>query len=229
MAESDVQHAMQDSAHTTIPSSGSTSGRSPFRLAVLLGVIAITTVATTVGTALSPKLVGDAPLTLIALNPNWRHLVLVVPITSVVPFLVVAMARMFVADPFFYFLGRWYGNDAIVWAERHAGRLGRFLRWVERKFKRAGRVILFFAPGGFICMLAGAMGMSRRSFFLIDIAGTIAGAVFWRFVGHLFADPIETALGFIAEHVHELMVCTIALVAVGWLLRLRFVRRNREG
>lgn len=217
---------MHDQVNPTAPSPDLASGRSPSRLALLLTVIAATTVATTLGTALSPKLVGDAPLVLIALNPNWRHLVLAVPVTDVAPFLVVTMSRMFMADPFFYFLGRWYGNDAIVWVERHAGRTGRVLRWVERKFRKSGRVILFFAPGGFICMLAGASGMSRRVFFLIDIAGTVAGALFWRFTGDVFSSPIETVRGFIAEHVGALMVCTVALVTVGWLIRLRFVRRR---
>ncbi len=222
---------MHDQADPTVvsadvPSGDVPSGRSPLRLALLVTVIAATTVATTLGTAFSPRLVGEAPLVLIALNPNWRHLILAVPVTDVAPFLVVTMSRTFAADPFFYFLGRWYGNDAIVWVERHAGRTGRVLRWVERKFKNWGRVILFFAPGGFICMLAGASGMSRSVFFLIDIAATLTGALVWRFTGDVLSSPIETVRGFISEHVGVLMVCTVALVTVGWLFRLRFVRRR---
>jgi uncharacterized membrane protein YdjX (TVP38/TMEM64 family) len=198
------------------------------RLGILVAIIAVAWVGTMIGTALSPTLVVESPLALIALNPNWRHVVLAVPVTGAVPFFAVTMGRMFLTDPVFYYLGRWYGNDAVVWVEGRAGGVGRVLRWVERKFKKSGRLLLFLMPGGFICLLAGASGMSRRTFLLIDIAGTVMGAVVLRVAGDAFAGPIDTVRAFVAEHMGVLTLCTIAFVAVGVTIRGVIARRNRS-
>lgn len=196
------------------------------RLAILITVIAIAWAGTMIGTALSPTLVVESPLSLIALNPNWRHALLVVPVTSAAPFFAVIIARMFFTDPIFYFLGRWYGDRAVVWVEEHSGNIGRWLRWIERKFKKGGGVILFFLPGGFICLLAGASGMSRTKFLLIDLAGTVAGAVVFRLAGDVFAGPIGVVRAFVSENMTVLTLCTVALAAAGVAARLRMTRRR---
>ena len=217
---------MQDPVDPVVVVPEDAARRSRLRLFILIGVIAVAWVGTMVGTALSPTLVVESPLLLIALNPNWRHVVLAVPVTDAVPFFAVTIARMFFTDPIFYLLGRWYGNDAVIWVEERSGGIGRVLRWTERKFKKAGRVILYFLPGGFICLLAGASGMSRTTFLLIDIAGTVTGAAIMRFAGDVFEGPIDVVREFVSDHMSELTLCTIVLVAVGVAIRLRIVRRR---
>ena len=83
--------------------------------------MAILTISGWVGDALAPSLVNDNPLLLIALNPRLRNLVLVSPETSVVPFMAVAIVRLVVSDPVFFWFGRRYGPRG---GEEAGGRCG---------------------------------------------------------------------------------------------------------
>ena len=72
--------------------------------------MAITTILAWVGDAFAPTLLVSAPIVLILCNPRLRNLVLAAPTLGAVPFITIAVARLVLTDPFFYWFGRRYGD-----------------------------------------------------------------------------------------------------------------------
>ena len=70
---------------------------------------------------LTPKLLKDHPLALMALSPRYRNFLLVWNRVDFAPFLVVGVLRLLVSDPVYYLLGRFYGDGAIRWFENAMG------------------------------------------------------------------------------------------------------------
>ena len=64
--------------------------------------------------AFTPILVRDHLLLLIVLEARNRYLLLVSGKLGVTEFVVVGVARRFASDPFFYLLGRWYGEAGVA-------------------------------------------------------------------------------------------------------------------
>lgn len=196
------------------------------RLGLALGPIALTSIMTLTGTALSPTLLVKAPLALVALNPVMRHLVLVSPSVPTEWFYGIALIRLFLPDPFYYLIGRWYGSDAVAWIERRAGGAGKMVRLLEKAFARAGYVVLFVAPMGLICVLAGAAKIRPAWFVIIDVAGTLTAITLVRLFGEAFATPLSQVRDFVAANVLVLTVLSVTL-ALGTTLLRRW--RNRRG
>ncbi len=193
------------------------------RLTLLLAPVVIASAASLSGTALAPSLLVSAPLALISLNPVTRHLVLVSGLVDTVPFFAVAVARLFLPDPFYFLIGRLYGGDAVSWVERRSGRAGRLVRRVDAVFKKAGPLVLFVAPVGLICVLAGASRMRPSHFALINLAGTLTAVTLVRLFGVALERPIDIVRGFVEANVLLLTVVStlLVLISVG-------VRRYRE-
>ena len=106
-----------------------------------------------------PTLLDKAPLLLLVCNPRLRNLVLVSPMVDFVPFVVVAVGRLVISDPLFYWFGRRYGDTRSAgWsagsAGRGAGALGR------EAFRKAAWPVVALIPNNIICLLAGATGMA---------------------------------------------------------------------
>ena len=83
----------------------------------------------------------------------------------------------------------------------------------------SGRRVVFLV----ICLLAGASGMRPLTFFTLNLSGTLARLYAIRWLGDVFADPIESILGFIQDYRVPLLVLTVSLV--GWT----FLREWRSG
>ncbi|MDP9420224.1 MAG: VTT domain-containing protein [Actinomycetota bacterium] len=188
-------------------------------MSAALAAIATSAVA---GNALAPTLVVNHPLLLLALNTTTRHLVLTSTSVDFVPYLVVGLVRRLLEDPLLFLLGRWYGDDAIGWVDDKVGG-GRFLRAVQRNFHWIGWLLVAVAPGGVVCVLAGASRMPTAVFLVLNIAGTIATIVALRRFGDSFAGPIDAAVAFIAENVVVLTAASVGLT-VAYVLRRRRVR-----
>ena len=75
----------------------------------------------TVANALTPWLLKNHPLWLVALEARNRNLLATASRVDVVPFVVFAVVRRMVSDPLFFLLGRLYGDRALRWAERRLG------------------------------------------------------------------------------------------------------------
>jgi membrane protein DedA with SNARE-associated domain len=195
-------------------------------LALLLAPIIGTTLLTLTGTVLAPALLAEHPLLLVSLNPAPRHLVLATNSVDALPFFAVALARLFFADPFYYLLGRGFGADAVAWIERRSGASGKLLRSIEKLFARAGVVLLFIAPAGLMCVLAGAARMRPLLFVVVNLLGTIAGLLVVRASGAALAEPIETVREFVQANVIALTLASVLVVMISSYLRRRRARRS---
>jgi membrane protein DedA with SNARE-associated domain len=176
-----------------------------------------------VGNAVAPSLVDSRPLLLLALNATTRHLLLTSTSVSVVPWVVVGLGRRLVEDPFLYLLGRWYGDDAVAWLDRHLGG-GRLLRLAERRFRTFGWPLVALFPGGAVCVLAGASGMGVVPFLALNIGGSLVTLLLLRRFGEAVADPVDAVVDATGRNALVLTLVTTALTAV-WLVRQR--RRAR--
>lgn len=171
------------------------------------------------GNALSAALLDRRPLLLLALNATTRHLVLTSTSVEVVPWVVVGLGRRLLEDPFLYLMGRWYGDDAVTWVERHLGG-GRFLRWARRRFRLVGLPLVALLPGGVVCVLAGASGMSPVVFLALNVGGTLLTLYLIRRFGEAAREPIDAVVDWTGDNWVPLTVVTVALTGL-WLYRRR--------
>ncbi|HET9442205.1 MAG TPA: hypothetical protein VFO65_02710 [Acidimicrobiales bacterium] len=209
---------MQDEGRTT------PGRRHPRRTALLLVAPLVVIFGTAaVGNALFPVLVNDHPLVLLALNATTRHLVATSTSIDVAPYVAVAFARRLVEDPFLYLLGRRYGDGAVDWMGRKLG-AGRLFRAGQRNFRLWGSVLVFFFPGGVVCVLAGASGMPVWLFLLLNVAGTAVTIALLRSAGEEASVPLGYALDFVAANVVPLTFVSV-LVTIAVLGQ----RRRRAG
>ena len=178
---------------------------------------------TTIGVALMPTLLSYSPLLLIALAPLGRHLLLAAPVTAFAPFLVVATLRRLLTCVLSYMVGEAYGEAGIGWVKQHYPRAGRLVRVLERVFRRAGPLVVLFAPGPIICALAGVTRMRWVVFLPIATLGQMAVITITHRVGAALQEFILPILAWLEEN----MIVT-TLVCVALVLAYRFVRRNRE-
>ena len=187
--------------------------RSSLWLLVPLVVIFATAAA---GNALFPALVTSHPLVLLALNATTRHLVATANSVDVVPYVTVALARRLVEDPVLYLLGRRYGDGAGAWLGRRLG-AGRLLHAVRHRFRVGGLFLVFFFPGGVVCVLAGASGMPLWLFLALNVAGTLVTIFLLRSAGEEFEGPLTQVLDIVGDNVVTLTivsaVVTLAVVA----------------
>lgn len=174
-----------------------------------------------VGDALAPDLVNSHPLRLLAMNARNRNLILVTNNLDAPSYYIVGTLRLLLADPLFFLLGRWYGDTAIKWMESRTKTFGSQLRHMEGWFAKAAYPIVFIAPNQYICLFAGAAGMSVVGFFIANISGTIVRLYLIRRLGEAFEAPIDDLLGFIRDYRTPLLVVSIGIFAVVMVNELR--------
>jgi membrane protein YqaA with SNARE-associated domain len=180
-------------------------------------------VAGVVANAILPTLIADVPALVPALTTRADRLLLVAPLLPGEVFLGVALVRELVGDPLFYLFGRRYGDAGIRWIERRSGPDSRWLRTIERLFRRAAYVVVAVWPINVVCLLAGATKMRPLAFFSLNITGTLVriGLIF--VIGDLLQDPIRSIVSFITEYQWYLTGVTFTLVAVS------LVHQGRRG
>ena len=176
--------------------------------------MAVTTILAWVGDAFAPTLLVSAPIVLIICNPRLRNLVLAAPTLGAVPFIAVAVARLVVMDPFFYWFGRRYGDVAIRWMEQKLGPGAAIVLWLERFFSRAGYVAVTVLPNQWICLLAGTTKMRVRTFVILNVGGTVVRVVLIWWLGDVFARPILSFNDWIGEYRMQLTLVTFAIVGI---------------
>jgi membrane protein DedA with SNARE-associated domain len=181
-------------------------------LALLVTPIIVLVIASYVGDALTTTLAGSHPLVLTALNARNRILVLTTVRLDPVSYYVVATLRLLLSDPLFFVIGMLYGDAAVTWLEGKSPTYGRMLRQAERYFGKAAYPLVFIAPNNYICLLAGAAGMSIPAFVILNVTGTIARLYLIRAVGLTFEKPIDRVLQFFADYRWPLLALSVALV-----------------
>jgi hypothetical protein len=191
--------------------------RSPRVRSLLVPIVAFTTLGV-IGTALTPPLAARHPLLLIAMEARDRNLLLARHV-GVAVFVVVGSARRLISDPFFYLLGRHHGAAGVSWLQRHGG--GRVVAATVRAFRRAAYPMLVIFPGAVVCTLAGDAGVPPGAFATIVVVRTVAVVLMIRFVGNVFAGPVDTTIRFFDQHLLATSLASVALVA-GWILLERY-------
>ena len=185
-------------------------------------LLAVLTVASLAGTAMSPLLLVKAPLLLVALSPDSRHVALVAGRVDPVLLMSVTVLRRSLYSIGVYGLGAAYGDLAVNWIEARARRLGKALRALERLFARVGAVLLLALPFLSVCVLAGA----SRTRLIVFLPALVLGHFLWVFttvwLGTRFAAEAQAVVDFFAERLFESTLVCIALVA-GYQL---FTRRR---
>lgn len=209
---------------SSVVATGDTDERQPpsqHTLKLLVGPIIALIVISNLGDALLPKLVDEHPLVLLAMNARNRNLIAVTNNLDAVSYYVVGTMRLLLSDPLFFLIGYWYGDTALRWMERRTKSYGAMLRSMEGWFGNAAYPLVFIMPNNFICLFAGAAGMSVGGFFVANITGTIARLFLIRRLGEQFEAPIDDVLGFIADHRGPLLVISVVLFAVVMISELR--------
>ena len=195
--------------------------------AAIWGLVIVTSVASLVGTALSPYLLVKSPLLLVAISSAAHHIALAAATVDPLPLIVVATMRRVLTGVSAYGLGYLYGHVAIVWVEQRYPRLARIVQWLERLFARFGVALLVIAPAPTLALFAGA----ARSRFFWFVSALFMGHAFWNtvllYVGDAFARTTDELTAFLSEHLIESTLVCVALVAISQVFsRLR--RRARS-
>jgi membrane protein DedA with SNARE-associated domain len=187
--------------------------------------MAVLTILGWVGDALAPTLLDSAPLLLLVCNPRVRNLVLVSPTVEFLPFVAVAVGRLVISDPLFYWFGRRYGDGAIRWMERRLGAGAGPVLWAERAFKKAAWPVVALMPNNMICLLSGATGMAWAGFAIVNLSGTIVRILGIRLIGDAFSDPILAVNDWISDN---RLVLTALTFGVTFALVARSAWKGRD-
>ncbi|HKO50170.1 MAG TPA: hypothetical protein VJV79_20710 [Polyangiaceae bacterium] len=188
-------------------------------------LLAVLTVASIAGTAISPLLVVKAPLLLVTLAPDGRHVALVAGRVDPWLLMSVTILRRALYSLGVYGLGAAYGDVAVAWIEARARSLGKALRALERMFTRVGALLLLALPFLTVCILAGA----ARTRVVVFLPALLVGHSLWVvttvWLGTRFAAQTQLVVDFFSERLFESTIVCVALVAAYQL----FTRRRRSG
>lgn len=196
-----------------------TESSRPSRRTLTLLLIPIITIVVvgTIGNAIHPALLKSHPMWLLAMEPRGRYLLLVAnKDVALVPFVIVAVIRKLLSDPFFFILGHLYGDNAVAWVERRFDNNSGMVRRIERLFRRAAPVMVFFFPGALVCVLAGAAGMSVRAFAFFNVTGTFVVVIFYYLVAGTIEGPLNAINDFYSNNFKWLLIVSVGLTLF-WL------------
>ena len=182
-------------------------------------------VAAIVGDVFFLAQVDRHPAIFIGLNARNRNLVLAKSYLSWEAFFGIATIRLLASDPLFFVLGRWYGDAGVRWIEKRSVTYGPMARTAERWFGKASYPLVLLAPNNYICLFAGAGGMSVGVFAALNVVGTVVRLTILWFVTESVSEPLDVVRGFIVDN--RLLVFGISAALV--VLSLWNDRRNGGG
>lgn len=193
----------------------------------VFALIAFVALSNAIGTALSPYLVVEHPLLLVAISPEGRHVVLAAPSVPAALLVVVGALRRLLGIVAGFGLGMLYGEAAVRWAEQRAPRFSRFILFLERMFERFGLYLLFVVPLPSIAVLAGA---ARTRWLWVVLAGG-AGQLVWMALTVQFGEAVagwtRPILAFLSRHVVESTLVAAALVGLQQLVAYQKRKSSR--
>lgn len=169
---------------------------SPPRQTLVLSVpIAVLTAMSLAGTAVSPWLIRECPLLLIALCPRSVFLVGAASAISLPVFLVVGLARLTVADPFHFRLGRLHGQRAVIATASRWPWIGPVLTRGQHFIAGGGAAAaVAVSPTSKTLAVAGACGCAWRRVAAADVLGTTARLVGLYMTGSALGWPLRQFL-----------------------------------
>ncbi len=193
---------------------------------VVIGLVGFFFAISLVGDLLLASFVDTRPLALIALSSRNRNLLLVTEQLSALSYFTVGFIRLVIADPLFFLLGYWYGDKAKSWIERRSRTYGPLVRDGESIFRKGALFLIFVAPNQYVCAMAGAVGIRLRTFFALNIAGTIARLVIIWYLGKAIDSLVRGTVDTIGRY--RVWVFGVMLLGVLWTIFGEFRGNNSE-
>jgi membrane protein DedA with SNARE-associated domain len=169
------------------------------RLTILLIPIVAFQVAAFIAGIFAPTLVNSHILVLIFFNPINRFLIVAANHVKPWEFYGVGFIRLLLTDPLYFLLGRWYGDGALDWIEDKTGKTGA-IPFIKKWFGKAGGVFVFVAPNTYVSVLAGASKMKVRTFFALNIVGTISRLILIDITGDFLEPVLQPILDFVKRY-----------------------------
>jgi len=165
-------------------------------------------------------LVNHFPLSLIALSPIGRHLVLVAPTVHPAAFIIIATLRRLAFYLPCFVLGRTLGNVALRWLETRFRGAARFVRWLERLFRRAPLLAVFLLLGPIMSTIAGKSRMPMAIWISLVASGLVLRMIVIVWFGEWMREPIERLLALFDEYwVPGTIVMVTGTAAYQWRKR----------
>jgi hypothetical protein len=220
-----VESPLSSQPSQSSPESRPLTGPEQQRVRLCVGLLALLGTGSLIGVASFAFLATEYPLLLIALSPLGRHLILVAPVVDPFTFAAIGLARRTLFYLPCFGLGRTLGPNAIRWIEARAARFAGFVRWIERIFGLAPRVVVAALPGPTVSALAGISGMPLGLFLSLAAAGTLARMGLYLYFGDWLSQPIDAVRSFLFEYRVPLTAAILALYAAQ---RWRRARRARS-
>ena len=190
---------------------------------VVIG-LALLGVAGVIGTALSPYLLVEHPLLLVALAPDGHHILLAAPQAGFWPMFVVGGVRRVIGMVFTFALLAHFGPSGMQWASGRWPRLAGVVRWFERLFARVGAPLLVVAPSYATVALAGASRMPWRRFLPAMVVGQLGFTAATLLFGTSIQAFIDPILAFLTRYMWE----STAVVAIAVLSQRLYARLRRR-
>ncbi len=159
---------------------------------------------------------ADNPLGLLMLNSSNKYLLATSILTDLVPYVLIALIRLSIPDPFFYLLGYIYRGRALHWARQVFSGMNPIFDQFESQGGATQRVLdvaVFVAPNNPVCLLAGVAAMPWKRFVLLNVTGTLSRIALMRTIGLVFSDQIENVLEVVARYQRWFTLASVALVA----------------
>lgn len=192
-----------------------------------LTALAVLGTGSMIGVAFSLYLLSHFPLLLIALSPLGRHLVLVAPIVDPFAFVAVGVARRLAFYHASYELGGALGSRGVEWIEQRAASFARFVRWLERIFARASKLVVLFFSGPTVSALAGISGMRLIVFLSLAVVSLTVRMLLILGFAELVREPIEAVLAWVDRYWLPGTAVTVTGVALFQWVRIRRARAQR--
>ena len=197
---------------------------------LLAGVVGLWVVGTITSASWS-TLLANHPLALMALNPRYRYMVVAAPRIGLPQFLGVGVGRLLLSDPLYFLIGRLYGEKAISWFADSMGgnRPGNLVHTTERWFRKGGTLLVLFACGPVVCVLAGAAKLPWKKFLMLDVIGTTIIVLALRLFSDALEPWINNFLGFNKRNGRVLLIISIVATVLFVVQGASGLRRRVKG
>lgn len=188
-------------------------------------LVAVFSVASLIGTAASLYLANNYPLTLVALSPLSRHLILVAPAVDPLAFILVGTVRSVALFVTSYYLGRALGPAGMRWMQSRAPRAAGVVRWCENMFNKAPGAAVVLLTSPVLGIIAGIAEMNVVTFTLLSCVAMVLRLVLVLELGDWLRGPIDYARMLIGEYWLPGTIVIVTLIALRqWRKRRRAAR-----
>jgi|GEM_PF-6267241 len=187
----------------------------------ILTSMAVLTAMSMIGTALSPFLLNENPLLLLALNPDGRHLLLSAPFVNLFDGTIVVAIRRGLSMLATFAVASLYGARVLGWLRDKGRWASRLVDLTELAYERTGLWLVLLIPSFAVAGFVGASGLSFRRFFWAMIPGQFVYALFMFRFGEALASYTRPVMVCLAAHPGPLTAIATALVIGGFLLNRR--------